>query len=387
MKDKVIINSNAKDIAKFASLIPARTARFKKAPATPLPSTYAVNDTAEKLHPEVQKMVVKEVRDECADVKTYVLESCENKSLAFFRAGQYVSVSLKIGDSVLTRPYSLSSSPEEALGGIYTITVKRAQDGFASAYILDNWAVGTNVDVSAPDGTFYYEPLRDAETVVGIAGGSGITPFLSLAKAIADGTEKAKLVLLYGCRTENDIIFKAEFDKLAETCENITVVYVLSDSKAKGYAHGFVDAKLIGKYAPDKYSVFVCGPSAMYGFVSKELKKLDLPKKNIRFEMQAIAKPKEAADKEFDCVVVKRGEKVSIKCSGGEPILVALERAGIKAPSKCRCGECGYCRSKLVSGDVLIPEDSDGRRAADKRLGYIHPCCTYPKSDIEIKIF
>jgi len=69
-----------------------------------------------------------------------------------------------------------------------------------------------------------------------------------------------------------------------------------------------------------------------------------------------------------------------------ESVLVALERAGIKAPSKCRSGVCGYCRSRLIQGDVFIPEDTDGRRAQDKKSGYIHPCCSYPLSDMKIEI-
>ena len=67
-------------------------------------------------------------------------------------------------------------------------------------------------------------------------------------------------------------------------------------------------------------------------------------------------------------------------------MLVAIERAGIAAPSKCRSGECGYCRSKLLEGDVFITEDNDGRRAADKKFGFIHPCSSYPLSDLFVEI-
>ncbi|MBT3319579.1 MAG: 2Fe-2S iron-sulfur cluster binding domain-containing protein [Clostridia bacterium] len=65
---------------------------------------------------------------------------------------------------------------------------------------------------------------------------------------------------------------------------------------------------------------------------------------------------------------------------------MGIERAKVAAPSKCRTGECGYCRSRLISGDVFIPEDTDGRRAADKIHGYIHPCASFPISDIVIEI-
>ncbi len=384
--DKFIVKSNAKDIAEFAKVVPVRAAKFKNASPAPLPVTYSVNETAKALHPTEQKMRVKAVEKFSDDIKSYILESAGRSKPAYFRAGQYISVKLKIGDSVLSRPYSIASSPADALGGTYTITVKRVTDGFASGYILDNWQEGTEVTVSAPDGTFCYEGLRDASTIVALAGGSGITPFLSMAKAIADGTESARLVLIYGCRNENEILFKDKFDELCEKSDKIKVVYVLSDSKAGGYEHGFITARLIKKYAPESYSVFVCGPAAMYSFVSKEIDKLGLAKKYIRFELQSGAKPDVGKSEAFSCTVISRQGEKTIPCRNDESILVALERAGIQAPSMCRSGECGFCRTKIVSGDVFIPEENDGRRIADLQFGYIHPCCTYPKGDVTIKI-
>ena len=69
-----------------------------------------------------------------------------------------------------------------------------------------------------------------------------------------------------------------------------------------------------------------------------------------------------------------------------ESLIIAMERAKLAPPSKCRSGECGFCRSLLISGDVYINPISDWRRAADKKFGYIHPCSSYPLSDIEIKV-
>ncbi|MCR4616021.1 MAG: 2Fe-2S iron-sulfur cluster binding domain-containing protein [Clostridiales bacterium] len=395
MNKKVVIKSNAADIKKFLETITGRRAKFKNGASTPLPKTYAVNETANKLHPNKQRLVIKDIIVHSDDVKSFILAPAGDAPLAYFRAGQYLSLSLKIGGALLTRPYSIASSPAEALAGIYNITVKRVPDGFVSGYILDNWIVGQEVTAYAPEGNFYYEPIRDAHTVVGIAGGSGITPFLSLAKSIADGTEDAELILLYGSRTEDDILFKPEFDALMEQCDKIKVVYVLSDSKTKGYEHGFIDKKLILKYAPEKFSVFVCGPGAMYNFVAKELETMDIPKKFIRFELFGETKnpaaiqgfPPEAVGKTFNCTVKCLDEEKVIPCSSEESVLVALERAGIAVPSRCRSGECGFCRSKLVSGEVFIPASTDGRRIADVKFGYIHPCCSYPTSDISIKIF
>jgi len=75
-----------------------------------------------------------------------------------------------------------------------------------------------------------------------------------------------------------------------------------------------------------------------------------------------------------------------ITASADEPLLTSIERAGIVAPSRCRSGECSWCRSKLVSGKVFVPEKTDGRRRADIEFGYIHPCASFPMSDIVLDV-
>ncbi len=97
--------------------------------------------------------------------------------------------------------------------------------------------------------------------------------------------------------------------------------------------------------------------------------------------------PKEKKGDSFSLTVVIRGEKQTVPCKTEESLLWAMERAGIKAPSHCRSGECGWCHSRLISGDVYIPEDADGRRLADKKFGWVHPCCTFPLGDIELEVF
>ncbi len=76
----------------------------------------------------------------------------------------------------------------------------------------------------------------------------------------------------------------------------------------------------------------------------------------------------------------------TVRAAAEETILAALERAGLAPDSQCRSGECGLCRSHLVSGEVFIKPEDDGRREADRRFGFIHPCATYPLSDLEIRL-
>ena len=381
----------------FTKMNPTRQAKIEAAPAKALPATdsYVPNKIAKALHPGTQHVKVVEVVEQSSDTKTFWLEANEakgTKALAWFSAGQYLSVTLDIGSMKLTRPYSLSSSPREALAGRYGLTIKRVKDGLASNYILDNWTVGTEVTVSEPLGVFTYEPLRDAKTIIGIAGGSGITPFRSLAKAIADGDEDANMVLLYGSRTLADAVFQAEFQALEGP--RFKLVNVLSNEEQENCEKGFITADLIKKYAPaGDYSIFLCGPQAMYNFVDKEIEKLGLRKKFIRHELfgeyfnpaKEADYPKDVAP-EFKITVRIAGTEQTITAPADTSILRSLEAAGIAAPAHCRSGECGWCHSKLVSGEVYCPKSVDGRREADYLYGYIHPCCSFPLSDLVIEV-
>ena len=361
-------------------------------------SIFNANILAKKLHPNVQYAVVEKITEH-VDAKSYTLVADAEKGseqLAYFRAGQYVSIALDIGDAKLNKPYTIRSCPKDALKGTYTITVKRTAKGFASDYILDNWQVGTKVKLSAPLGEFYHQELRDAKQVVALAGGSGITPFYSMAAAIADGTEDFSLTILYGSRTKDAILLRDELEAVAAASSGkVKIVHVLSDEEAEGCEKGFITAELIKKYAPEgDYSVYLCGPKAMYKFMDTELPKLGLKARRIRKELPGeygdptadTAYPKDAAGKTYQITVLIRGEAQTVSCRADQTLLDALEKAGIRAPSRCRSGECGWCHSRLVSGDVYIPEDVDGRRAADKKFGWIHPCCSYPVSDVTLDV-
>ncbi len=391
---KAPLQSKLKDFASTVKLLPSRLSDVGKASAfaSPDPSTFSVNKVAAALHPKYQELVITAIDELDKDFKRYHFAVCNGENPAYFRAGQYLSFQIKIGCSLVTRAYSISSSPKEALAGEYCIAVKRVPDGFVSGYILDSWNIGDTVKAYAPEGTFVYEPLRDAKTVVGVAGGSGITPFLSFAKAIDEGTEDFNLVLLYGAKTKKDLAFKNELDEIADRCDKVKVVYVLSNSKAKGFEQGFIGEELIRKYAPEnaEYSIFACGPEAMYNFLRGEVEKLGLRRKFVRFEMQGVSKStvKNAGIKEatYKMTVIIKGEKLEYTCEAAETVLTALEKAGVAVPVRCRSGECGFCRSKLVSGEVFIPEGADYRRIADAVFNYIHPCCCYPTGDIIIKL-
>lgn len=385
-KKKFSVNGSFKDSVNTVKFLTERKQFINNAPAV-LPTRtddFGVNKVAASLHPKVQNLVISRIEEHSNIAKSYYFKS--TAPIAYFKAGQYLTFRLEIGNSVVTRSYSIASSPASALNGEYQITVKRISDGFVSDYILDNWSVGDEVVAYAPEGNMTYNPLRDAENIVAIAGGSGITPFLSLARAIDQGDEDCSLTLLYGCRTSDEILFKSELDMLSEKNEKIKVVYVLSHSEEEGYEKGFVGADVIKKYAPEgDYSIFVCGPGGLYKFLETELPKLEKERKYIRFEVFSSGKKKEES-KEYSITVINRGTESVIKADSNETVLCAFERAGIYVPARCHTGECGFCRSKLVSGMVYIPEGEDKRRVADMQFNFIHPCCCFPESDLVIRI-
>ncbi len=385
------------DMLKFKNMSKVREQAIQAAPAKEINGEFKINQNAKQLHPDYCALLVDEIIDRgTANSKTFVLKSKDGKALPYFRAGMYINLKLPIGESLVTRSYSLCSSPKDALKGIYKITIRSNPGGFVADKLLDELKVGDEVISSCPQGFFYYEGLRDAKTVIGLAGGSGITPFLSMAEAIADGTEDFNLTLLFGSRDEANILFKEELDAIAAKCDKFKVIHVLSEEEKDGFEKGFITADLIKKYAPEgeEYSVFLCGPEAMYKFVKPEIDKLGLPERLFRRKLIDVTKtpwecdgyPKDAKGKTFKINVKQGPNEWDIEASADEPVLVALERAGIKAPSRCRSGECGWCRSKLLAGEIFVPKENELRRWADKEYGYIHPCSSFPVSDLTLEV-
>ena len=365
------------DLLRFKKLVPNRRRHLEEGSPTHLPESYRVNDTAVVLHPGPQKAVLSEIIRQTADTKTYTFDLT---SPMFFRAGQYITVRAEIDGSIVQRPYAVSSSPLTALREKkVSVTVKKA--GFFSGWLFENAKEGDEFTVGDPSGDFYHDGIRDGFHVVGIAGGSGITPFYSMAQAVKEGSEDFDLTLIYGARTLKDIAFA---DKLkALTGDKFRFVCVLSDEKQEGFEHGFITADIIKKYAAsDDFTAMMCGPEAMYKFVGKELESLGITGKRVRKEANCIGN-RDVKPVEYNLKVSIGGESFAIKARSDETILTAMERAGLKVPSKCRAGGCGYCHSKLVSGKYTI-SGIDKRRLADSKFSYIHPCCSYPDSDMEL---
>ena len=385
---------------KFLSMLSARQERFESAKAEMPQTSDQAMVIAKALHPKKQFLVVESIRDMSADCKTFTLVPDKEKGttqLAYFGAGKYLTVFETINGMPITRAYSISSSPKDSLEGKYTLTIRLVEGGLMSRYIFDTWEVGTKVEVSAPAGNFEYQPLRDAQTVICVAGGSGITPFLSMANAINDGDEDFNMILLYGSKDYENILFREELEALENKCEKIKVVHVLSDEEKDfdGIEKGFITADLIKKYAPDdkEYSIFLCGSQQMYAFVDKEIEKLNLTKKFVRHELFGeFHNPATQADypnnvpETVKITLTIQDNTWTVEGNSADSVMQILEKNGISAPARCRSGECGFCHSHLISGEVYVPKHLEYRRLADYKFGCIHPCCSFPLTDLVINV-
>ena len=384
-----------KDVGGASRVTKARLDAFAAASETP-ETVDPIGDVAREWHPGALDLTVTDIRPVSPTAKTVRFEKVGGGKLPPFYAGQFISLMFEIGGHVLCRPYSISSAPFEARkeNGYVEITVRRSKgDGLVCDYINQELKVGDRVRGTMGLGQFYYEPLRDAHHIAALAGGIGVTPFVSMAKEIKNGTLDAELTILYGSDRSDDIILKDELDALE--CDRVHVVHVLSGDEPDWQGErGFLTADLIQRHITGDATYFICGPQVMYRFLREEIKKLDVPARRVRFEVFGQAKdiasfpgfPSEKKDDVYTLTVVRGIHRDEIPAKATESLVVACERAGIVLHTDCRSGECGFCRTKVLSGEYYVCPENDGRHAADKDLGYVHACAAYPLSDMTIKI-
>ena len=360
--------------------------------ATEIKETFftQANKAVAKLHPSRVSLKVKEIVEETASTKTLRMVSA-NGTLPYFRAGQYVNLFFDIDGVLTSRPYSISSAPDKPY---YDITVRRMGGGFVSHYLLDKVKPGATFESTGPSGSFYYESIIDPSDLVFLAGGSGVTPFMSIIRDITSKKTPVNIHLLYGSRSPEDIVFQDELKELTAKHKNIKVDYIISEPP-QGWSGlcGLLDARmissLVGAVAGKKF--FLCGPAQMHFLCEDALKSLGVTQRNIRREAygppaditQEPGWPGITPSQEFKVVEERTGRTLNAKA--GEPLMISLERDGLVIPAVCRSGECTACRTRLVKGKVFAPARVQHRWIDDKK-GYIHPCMSYPLEDLRIRL-
>ena len=335
---------------------------------------------------DLQYVIVKEIIEETNDTKSFILVPDNSKGtlkLEPFEAGQYVSIKMFVDDAYVTRAYSISSSPKDVQKGFYRITIKRVSNGLISNIMLDDIKVGAGFTISKPVGEFVYNDIRDENNIIAIAGGSGITPFMSLAKSIIDGVFDCNLTVIYSVKTYNDIIFKKEIDYINKKSRKVKFVITLTREEKDGYLTGRINKNMIEPYMKEFNTVFMCGPKELYKTMNDILKEFNIPKKSVHFENYFVYYKNQESNK-FKLNVLIKDDVKKITCNSNETLLVAMERAGIKAPSLCRVGTCGFCRSILIDGKIKMIGAIQPKALSEN--DYIHPCVTYPESDIVLRL-
>jgi 3-ketosteroid 9alpha-monooxygenase subunit B len=261
---------------------------------------------------------------------------------------------------VLVRSYSLSSSPHT--DSVHKVTVKRVEDGRISNWLNDHLRAGDTLMVVPPAGRFVLG--TESRGIVLFAGGSGITPVISIIKSALATTDRS-MQLVYSNRDQRSIIFKAELDGLVATYpQRLRVTYLLDD------ADGFITSATVREFVADDLSrdFYMCGPGPFMDLVERTLRDIGADGRGqIHIERfvsphdPAIAvEPVEVAthavpDGVPDSIsVVLDGATHEVPYEAGETVLAAVRRAGLDAPFSCEEGYCSCCMAKLAEGDVKM---------------------------------
>ncbi len=300
-----------------------------------------------------------QVIEETHDSRSLVLEIPGELEEAFrYRAGQFLSFKIPHQGKVLTRSYSLSSSPDCETQ--HKVTVKRVDEGRISNWINDEVRVGSRLMVTPPAGSFV---LNDkARRILFFSGGSGITPCISLIKT-GLVTTRREIKLIYANRDARSIIFEKELAELQQRHpDRLDLVHSLDD------VDGLLDVDRVRHYAVDALEAdfYLCGPSAFMDTVERALASLHVPSEQIHIERfvsppdpdeEAQARAAEAAEGETTpdaIMIVLDGETHEVGYEEGERVLHTARRAGLEPPFSCEEGYCSCCMAKLAEGHVRM---------------------------------
>ena len=357
----------------------------------------------DRIHPKKQLLKITDIKELSNDTKLFRFISVKpDKPLAPFRAGQYIGLSIEINGVRTARPYSLVSSPNQL--AYYELGIRKKSGGFVSPQVVDNAKVGDIFESTEPMGNLYYNPLFHGKNLVFIAGGCGITPFISLLREITEKMISLNVWLVYGALTEKDILFREELEDIQSRRSNIKIKYVLSEPEPDWTgACGFITKEMISSdigSIDDKY-YYVVGNRGMYGFIKEELKALGIPRHRIYFEAfgvpdditQVMGWPEGVDSSKKVQVMLKYRknnieEEIHFEASCTEPLLNNIEKLAQRdliIENGCRSGECALCRTKMISGKVFVPPEVT-IRDMDKQYGFIHPCVSYPLTDLQLDL-
>jgi 3-ketosteroid 9alpha-monooxygenase subunit B len=327
---------------------------------------------------EYHALEVAAVVDETSDTRSFVLDVPLALAGTFrYAAGQFCTFRATIGGEPVVRCYSMSSSPD--VGDPLTTTVKRVPGGRMSNWMNDAIAPGDRIEVMRPTGLFV---LRKTDVpIVAFAGGSGITPVLSIVKSALSTTTRS-ITLVYANRSIDSVIFADDLERLQATSGGRLTVHHHLDS-----ALGFLDAEqcaaLVGVRTHADF--YICGPGAYMDVVEAGLTTVGVDASQVfieRFEIPAVEADDPVAEGRAttESLVVRLDRrKHTLGYEVGDTILQAARRGGLQPPFSCEAGNCATCMAHLDEGSATM-RVNNALSAEEVDDGWVLTCQAIPTS-------
>jgi ring-1,2-phenylacetyl-CoA epoxidase subunit PaaE len=361
-------------------------------------------------------LTVVALTQETSDSVTIHLERADRQPI-LSQPGQFLTLILPCGPDGKKerRAYSLSSTPHEAPR--LSVTVKRVHGGLVSNYLLDTVRVGQEIEVMAPIGNFVLNPSpKAARSVVLIGAGSGVTPLMSILKAVLKTEPNSHVLLVYGNRNEESVIFKDQLAELeASSKGRFQVEHVFSQPLQPSSAHrhtGRLNRTTLlrileqrHQFPAEQAEYFMCGPEGMMNEARAALDLLQVPAARIRRESfvaaadsieaaaaqpnghgDVSASPADGAPSTRSVTIQYEGSEYIVEVPAGKTILETALDQDIDLPYSCQAGLCTACRGKCLSGKVHLDE-REGLSDSEMKQGYVLVCVAHPMTeDVVIEI-
>ncbi len=328
-----------------------------------------------------------------SDVKTFRFQAKSGGLPFAYLPGQYLSLQLMIDGKRINRSYTIASSP--TLKNACELTIKRDPNGLVSRHLHDTLKVGDTIIATAPAGKFVFTG-NESPAILMIAGGVGITPLMSVARYLTDRAWDGVIYFVVVARTENDIIFREELYRLSKRFPNfrlcITLTQAGEESSWRGH-RGFLSEVLLQNLVGDltQLPVHLCGPKGMMEATRELLLKCGVSATQIKTEefvsprathSNIVAEQPELIAKELR--ITFNRSKQTIEMDAEATVLEAAEASSIDLPFECRSGICGQCKTRLLSGSVVM-DTEDALTSTEKSNGWILACQAHATSDVVVE--
>lgn len=335
------------------------------------------------------------VLTETPSVKTIrLLPSSSDSLMPFtFVPGQFLNVAFSIGGAKMNRSYSISSSPTQR--DHVDLTVRREPRGAVSRHIDDLLKMGDQIEGGGPVGRVTFSGT-EADSVVLIAGGVGITPMMSITRYLTERSWAGDIFFLYACRAPSDFIFANEIAALERINPKLHMTVTMSGAEGTDWKgpRGRLTKELLTHTIPNLSSrrVHLCGPPSMMEATKAILTELGVAPGQVKTEVFGATKPKPSAAGTSSkptapatgpLVTFSKNSK-SAKIHVDQSILELSEELAIGIEFSCRVGTCGVCKVKMTSGEVEMAVE-DALEPDDKVNGIILACQAKPKDDVAVE--